>query len=43
LVVIDDVDEIKEEQWDTITSAFQGNGEGSRIIVTTTFRPTANR
>lgn len=43
LIVIDDVDDIEEEQWDTITSAFEGNGEGSRIIVTTTFRPTANR
>jgi hypothetical protein len=43
LIVIDDVDDIDEEQWDTITPAFEGNGEGSRIIVTTTFRPTANR
>ncbi|XP_034570086.1 disease resistance protein RGA4-like [Setaria viridis] len=43
LIVIDDVDDIEEEQWDTITSAFEGNGEGSRIVVTTTFRPTANR
>ncbi|CAD6255718.1 unnamed protein product [Miscanthus lutarioriparius] len=43
LIVIDDVDDIEEGQWDTITSAFEGNGEGSRIMVTTTFRPTANR
>ncbi|KAJ1277087.1 hypothetical protein BS78_05G267200 [Paspalum vaginatum] len=43
LIVIDDVDNIEEEQWDIITSAFEGNGEGSRIVVTTTFRPTANR
>ncbi|CAN6363766.1 unnamed protein product [Urochloa humidicola] len=43
LIVIDDVDDIEEEQWDIITSAFEGNGEGSRIIVTTTFRPTAKR
>ncbi|CAN6226765.1 unnamed protein product [Urochloa humidicola] len=43
LIVIDDVDDIEEEQWDIITSALEGNCEGSRIIVTTTFRPTANR
>lgn len=43
LIVIDDVDDIEEEQWDTISSAFEGNREGSRIVVTTTFRPTANR
>ncbi|CAL4991011.1 unnamed protein product [Urochloa decumbens] len=43
LIVIDDVDGIEEEQWDIITSAFEGNGEGSRIIVTTTFRSTAKR
>ncbi|WVZ49428.1 hypothetical protein U9M48_000793 [Paspalum notatum var. saurae] len=43
LIVIDDVDNIEEEQWDIITSAFEGNGEGSRIVVTTAFRPTANR
>ncbi|WVZ49356.1 hypothetical protein U9M48_000723 [Paspalum notatum var. saurae] len=43
LIVIDDVDNIEEEQWDIITSAFEGNGEGSRIVLTTTFRPTANR
>ncbi|KAJ1277081.1 hypothetical protein BS78_05G266600 [Paspalum vaginatum] len=43
LIVIDDVDNIEEEQWDIITSAFEGNGEGSRIVVTTTFRPIANR
>ncbi|CAL4991019.1 unnamed protein product [Urochloa decumbens] len=43
LIVIDDVDGIEEEQWDIITSAFERNGEGSRIIVTTTFRPTAKR
>ncbi|KAK3137470.1 hypothetical protein QOZ80_5BG0452710 [Eleusine coracana subsp. coracana] len=43
LIVIDDVDDIEEEQWDTITSAFEGNGEGSRILVTTRSQPTANR
>ncbi|CAN6360432.1 unnamed protein product [Urochloa humidicola] len=43
LIVIDDVDDIEEEQWDTITSAFEENREGSRIVVTTTFRATANR
>ncbi|KAK8457993.1 hypothetical protein SEVIR_3G281800v4 [Setaria viridis] len=43
LIVIDDVDDIEEEQWDIITSAFEENREGSRIVVTTTFRATANR
>ncbi|KAG2619845.1 hypothetical protein PVAP13_3NG147300 [Panicum virgatum] len=43
LIVIDDVDNIEEEQWDTIISAFEENRQGSRIVVTTTFRATANR
>ncbi|KAG2628191.1 hypothetical protein PVAP13_3KG233100 [Panicum virgatum] len=38
LIVIDDIDDIEEEQWDTITSAFEENRQ-----VTTTFRATANR
>ena len=43
MIVIDDIDDIEEEQWDTITSAFEENRQGSRIVVTTTFRATANR
>ncbi|CAN6347186.1 unnamed protein product [Urochloa humidicola] len=43
LIVIDDVNDVEEEQWDIITSAFEENREGSRIVVTTTFRATANR
>lgn len=43
LVVIDGIGDIEGEQWGTITSIVENNCRGSRIIVTTTFRPAANR